>query len=68
MGAAGPGRELTSIVLGKRKLDAVAAIVHAELQLFDLWRDCWVESEHLPAGAHTGEAAQHKIYRAGHRS
>jgi hypothetical protein len=25
-------------VLGERKLEAVAAIVHAELQLFDLWR------------------------------
>ena len=36
-------------VLGERKLDAVAAIVDAELQLFDLWRHCWVESEHLPA-------------------
>ena len=45
-------------VLGERKLDAVAAIVDAELQLFDLWRDCWVESQHLPAGAHPGEAAQ----------
>src|SRR4029453_10655722 len=55
-------------VLGERKLDAVAAIVDAELQLFDLWRDCWVESEHLPAGAHPGEGTQHKIYRACHRS
>ena len=54
-------------VLGERKLDAVAAIVDAEPQLFDLWRQRRVESEDLPAGAHAGEAAQHDVYRAGHR-
>lgn len=49
----------------------MAAIVHAEPQLFDLWRHCRIKSQHLSAGAHTGQAAQHKIYRdasADHRT
>ena len=44
----------------------MAAIVHAVAQLFDLWRHCRIESQHLSAGAHAGQAAQHKIHRAGH--
>jgi hypothetical protein len=54
------------VVRGKHELDAVAAIVHAEPESFDLWRYCWIESQHLSMGAHTGQAAQQKIHRAGH--
>ena len=68
MGAAGPGRERDlDTVLGEHQLDSVAAVMHAEAQLFDLWRHCRIESQHLSAGAHTGQAAHDKIHRAGHR-
>jgi len=28
--------------------------------------DCWIESQYLSMGAHTGQAGQQNIHRAGH--
>ena len=56
------------MVLGQGDVDAVAPVVDAEAELLDLRREGRLEPEHLPAGAHAGQAAQDDVDRAGHRS
>ena len=65
MGAAdaGAGADLKS-VLGERHLDAVAAVVDAERSCLTSGGSAGSNAEHLPAGPHPGQAAQHDVHRA----
>src|SRR5215212_6158851 len=67
LGRPGP-RPDQQVVLDEGDVDPVAAIVDAEADLLDLWRQGRVEAEHLPPGPQAGEAAQHDVDRPGHRA
>src|ERR671912_1693190 len=66
LGRPGP-RPDQQVVLDEGDVDPVAAIVDAEADLLDLWRQGRVETEHLPPGPQAGQAAQHDVDRPGHR-